>query len=85
MVAGKLFKVARTERGIVVRWKKYWGIIPIGIVITLQLCISIISDLTDSVLRSIPQIIMIWLTIIPVLIFVFWICNMCCKWEKSIG
>jgi len=25
---------------------------------------------------------MIWLTIIPVLIFVFWIGNMCCKWEK---
>lgn len=57
-------------------WKKYWGILPIGIVAVLQICISIACELTDSSLRNIPQIIMLWLAMTAVLVFIYWICSL---------
>lgn len=55
------------------KWKKYWGVAPIAIFLLLKILIGIFGGLTDSVLRSIPQMLLSWFGAVSVYILVFWL------------
>lgn len=52
--------------------KKFWGAVPILFFLTLKIIISLIEVSTDSVLRSIPQMILSWFGGISIGILIFW-------------
>lgn len=64
------------------KWKKYWGIIPFAIFLALQLSVSIIENLTESSLRSVPTMIMFWFAILSALVLIFWAGNKLLTWKK---
>ena len=50
------------------KWKKYWGIFPLVVFLVLQLSILVIGCLTESSLRSIPELVLFWFGILSVLV-----------------
>ena len=56
----------------IVKGKKYWGVIPLAVYLILQILVMVTEQVTDSQLRSIPQIILFWMGIFSGLIFLFW-------------
>ena len=41
-----------------IKWKKYWGVIPMIIFLAVKMLVILIGGFTDSVLRIIPQMIL---------------------------
>lgn len=56
-----------------IKWKKYWGVIPIVVFLTGKIIVKLIGAFTDSVLRSVPQMILSCFGVISIYILVFWI------------
>lgn len=61
------------HKHIIGKCKKYWGIIPILLFLIVRMLARLIGSLTDSVLRSIPQMILSWFGVMAIGILVFWI------------
>lgn len=53
--------------------KKYKMILPIGCCLLLQMMACCIEEMTDSVLRSVPRILLNWATFFSVILLIFWI------------
>ena len=64
------------------KWKKYWGIFPLVVFLVLQLSILVIGCLTESSLRSIPELVLFWFGILSVLVFTFWLGCMLFNWNR---
>ena len=63
------------------KWKKYWGVIPLGIYLVLQLSILTIGSLTESSLRSVPEMVLFWFGVLSGLTFIFWMGSMIFRWR----
>lgn len=66
-------KKERIRMMIDIKWKKYWGVIPIVVFLTGKIIVKLIGAFTDSVLRSVPQMILSCFGVISIYILVFWI------------
>lgn len=53
--------------------KKYWGLVPMLLFLIIKLLVYVIGVFTDSVLRSIPRLILSWFGGIAIGLLVFWI------------
>ena len=56
-----------------IKWKKYWGVIPMIIFLAVKMLVILIGGFTDSVLRIIPQMILSCFGVISIYILVFWL------------
>lgn len=53
-------------------WKKHWGVIPIAVFLLVKVMVVMIDEITNSVLRSIPQMVLSIFGVISVFILIFW-------------
>lgn len=56
-----------------IKWKKYWGVIPMIIFLAVKMLVILIGGFTDSVLRIVPQMILSCFGVISIYILVFWL------------
>lgn len=56
-----------------IKWKKYWGVIPMIMFLAVKMLVVLIGGFTDSVLRIIPQMILSCFGVISIYILVFWL------------
>ena len=66
----------------IAKGKKYWGVIPLAVYLILQFLVMVTEQVTDSQLRSIPQIILFWMGIFSGLIFLFWAGRIFLTWDR---
>ncbi len=55
-----------------IKWKKYWGVIPVIVFLVVKIIAALIGGFMDAVLRNVPQMIMSFFGAISIYILVFW-------------
>ena len=73
--------VAGTKRGYFMRWKKYLGALPFVIFLVLRFVVSLIEGFTETELRSVPKMVLLWGGIFSGLLSMFWMGSIFFKWN----